>query len=178
MAVEPGLPRAGHGLARSIDGDDSFAAGARRTPALRRLFQLWRVHGMLDLTWMLRDARAVTTFIVADILTGTAAVSGTLLLAVRFNGLGRWSANGIVFMLGYALLVTGIPGVLFNYNVAFISRRIGRGQLDHTLLQPQPLWMALLTEGFAPFSAAMQLLPGGALLVWAVAQLGITVSPG
>ena len=60
----------------------------------------------------------------------------------------------MLFLLGYALLVRGVIDTFFNYNVAFISRRIGRGQLDHMLVQPQPLWMALLTEGFAPFSGS------------------------
>jgi viologen exporter family transport system permease protein len=76
------------------------------------------------------------------------------------------------------MLATGLSSVLFNYNVAFISRRIGRGQLDHTLIQPQPIWLALLTEGFAPFSAVMELVPGLALLVWALGRVGVQPSPG
>ena len=74
-------------------------------------------------------------------------------------------AAGILFMLGYALLVRGLIDILFAYNVGFISRRIGRGQLDHMLIQPQPIWMALLTEGFTPFSGSGMLLPGLGLLL-------------
>ena len=53
-----------------------------------------------------------------------------------------------------------------------ISRRIGRGQLDHLLVQPQPLWMGLLTEGFMPFSGCWSLLTGIGITAWAIVQLG------
>ena len=48
--------------------------------------------------------------------------------------------------------------MFFGYNVLTISRRLGRGQLDHTLVQPQPIWLSLLTEGFMPFSGSPVLL--------------------
>jgi ABC-2 type transport system permease protein len=79
-------------------------------------------------------------------------------------------------MLGYALLVRSSIGMVFNYNLAHISRRIGRGQLDHLLIQPQPLWTALLTEGFAPLTGSGMLLPAAALLVSAGRQLDLPVS--
>lgn len=144
--------------------------------AALRLLQLWRIHAKMDLVFLLRDARAVATFALSDLLAGIAAVTGMLLLAARFHGIGRWTTTQFVFMLGYGMLATGLSSVLFNYNVGFISRRIGRGQLDHTLVQPQPIWMALLTEGFAPFSAAMELLPGLALLAWAAGRVGVGLS--
>ena len=53
-----------------------------------------------------------------------------------------------------------------------ISRRIGRGQLDHSLVQPQPLWMGLLTEGFMPFSGSWSLLTGIGITAWAIGQIG------
>ena len=56
--------------------------------------------------------------------------------------------------------------------MAFISRRIGRGQLDHVLIQPQPIWMALLTEGFCPFSGAVVMAPGLLLMAWTLPRLG------
>src|SRR5205807_9053098 len=57
-------------------------------------------------------------------------------------------------------------------------RRLGRGQLDHTLLQPQPLWLALLTEGFVPCAGLAALLPGLGLMVWATPHLALEVSVG
>src|SRR5205814_6110009 len=96
----------------------------------------------------------------------------------RFDGIGAWSKPQVLFLLGYALLVRGIIGTLFNYNLAFISRRIGRGQLDHLLIQPQPLWMALITEGFAPVSGTGMLLPAALLLAFASRDLNLqNVSP-
>jgi ABC-2 type transport system permease protein len=60
----------------------------------------------------------------------------------------------------------------FNYNVSAISRRVGRGQLDHTLIQPLPLWMSLGTEGFMPISGSATVLPGVGLMVWGMLQGG------
>ena len=66
---------------------------------------------------------------------------------------------------------------MFNYNVKFISRRLGRGQLDYTLVQPHPIWMTFLTEGFAPFSGSPMLVPGCALLVWSANLVALLASP-
>lgn len=134
---------------------------------VKRLGRLWWMHGKMDALWAARDPVTLFSFLVSDLIGATASVTAALLLAVRFGGIGRWTVAQMGFMLGYALLVNGLPNLLCNYNVAYISRRIGRGQLDHTLLQPQPLAMSLLTEGFAPVSACMQLAPGLALLGWA-----------
>jgi ABC-2 type transport system permease protein len=131
----------------------------------------------MDLLWMARDLGTLLTFLVSDLIGATGAITATLLLAVRFDGIGRWSAAQMVFMLGYALLACGMPNILFNYNVSFISRRIGRGQLDHMLLQPQPLWMGLLTDGFSPFSTLMELLPGTALLAWSIGHGAMPALP-
>jgi ABC-2 type transport system permease protein len=80
-------------------------------------------------------------------------------------------------MLGYSLLASGVLDLFFNYNVKFISRRLGRGQLDHTLVQPHPVWVTLLTEGFAPVSGSPMLLPGVALLVWSGSRLALPATP-
>lgn len=146
--------------------------------AVVRLVELWRLYATLDLMWMLRDMQTVLFWIVSDMIVAAATATGTFLLAARFNGIGHWNLQQVVFLLGYALTVAGVPAVLFNYNLAFISRRIGRGQLDHILIQPHPMWMALLTEGFAPFTAAMTLLPGVAVLIWATGAAHLTVSLG
>jgi ABC-2 type transport system permease protein len=143
-----------------------------------RLFRLWRLYARMDLLLLLRDAGTFLFWMVSDVVVGVATATGTFLLAARFGGIGRWSLAQMVFLLGYALLAGGMSAVLFNYNVAFISRRIGRGQLDHILIQPQPIWMALLTEGFAPFTAAMTVLPGIVLLVWATGAAHVALSPG
>src|SRR5579859_4006847 len=152
---------------RSGDGPRSrlYAGRLRPRGTVARLVALWRLYATMDLLWMLRDMQTVVFWIVSDMIVTTVAATGTFLLAARFNGIGLWNLEHVVFLLGYALTVGGVPAVLFNYNLAFISRRIGRGQLDHILIQPHPIWMALLTEGFAPFTAAMTLLPGVAVLI-------------
>jgi ABC-2 type transport system permease protein len=45
------------------------------------------------------------------------------------------------------------------------------------LIQPQPLWMVLLTEGFAPVTGSGMFVPGLGLLLWAARQLDLVVPP-
>jgi ABC-2 type transport system permease protein len=144
---------------------------------VRRVLRLWQLYGTMDLLYLARGPQAAITYYLSDFVTGVAAVTATFLLAERFGGIGPWSRAQILFLLAYALLVRGLIDLFFNYNLAFISRRIGRGQLDHVLIQPQPLWMALLTEGFAPVTGSGMLLPGVALLVWSARELQLPISP-
>ncbi|GAB4127727.1 MAG: hypothetical protein OHK0050_41060 [Roseiflexaceae bacterium] len=145
---------------------------------MRRVFALWRMYAALDFAFVAADLRMVLIFLFSDAITNVALVSGMLLLAERFDGIGPWQQDEIIFLLGYATSVNGLIGILFGYNVFMISRRIGRGQFDHTLVQPQPIWMALLTEGFMPFSGAAILLPGLVLLGWSFATLNLAISAG
>jgi len=151
--------------------------GDYRRSTIGQLFRLWKLYGTMDLMFMTRDLKLVLTYYISDVISNTASVSATLLLAERFDGIGGWTKFQIVFMLGYATAVSGIMWTFFNYNALHISRRLGRGQLDHTLIQPQPIWMALLTEGFTPFSSSAILVPGFVLIIWATAKLSLTVTP-
>ena len=148
-----------------------FAWGVNILKTLTTLFARWRVQAYLDFMWMTRDFRFFLINIVSDIILNLAGVTAVFLLAERFEGIGLWSRDQIVFMLGYAALVRGFLDVGFSYNVLHISRRIGRGQMDHTLVQPQPVWMGLLTEGFMPFSGSWSLLTGIGIWSWAIFQL-------
>ena len=140
--------------------------------AMRTLAARWRVQAHLDFMWMTKDLRFFLINVVADVILNLAGVTAVFLLAERFGGIGHWSRDQIIFMLGYAALVRGFLDVGFSYNVLHISRRIGRGQLDHLLVQPQPLWIGLLTEGFMPFSGCWSLLTGIGITAWAIAQFG------
>jgi ABC-2 type transport system permease protein len=143
----------------------------RSTSVPVRLLRLWGLYARLDLLLLTRDLKSFVVWTLSDTITNLASVTGMLFLAARFQGIGVWSQPQIVFMLGYAALVEGLGGLFFNYNVLHISRRIGRGQLDHLLIQPQPLWMALLTDGFSPAFAVPMMAPGIGMLLWAVPKL-------
>jgi len=136
------------------------------------------VQAYLDFMWMTRDFKFFLINIVSDIILNLSGVMAVFLLAERFTGIGEWSRDQIVFMLGYAALVEGILDMGFNYNVLHISRRIGRGQMDHTLIQPQPVWMVLLTEGFTPFSGCWSLSTGVGLSLWAFTRLDLPLGFG
>ena len=150
----------------------------RFVDALGRLLRLWRMYAALDLAFLIADLRLACLYISADLITNVAAVTGMLLLAERFAGIGPWSQQQVIFLLGYAALVGGLVNTFFGYNILVISRRVGRGQLDHSLIQPQPIWLSLLTEGFTPFSGSAMIIPGLVLLGWGGVGMGLTVTPG
>lgn len=139
---------------------------------MRALWNAWRIQAWLDTMLVTRDPRLFLVWAPADLLLAICGILGTLLLAERFDGLGDWSRGQVVFLMGYAALARGLSELFFNYNVLWISRRIGRGQLDHTLIQPRPLWLALLTEGFMPISMLPGIAPGVFVTAWGVALLG------
>src|SRR5712692_2951604 len=144
---------------------------------IRRLARLWLLYAWLDFTWMTRDLKLFLTFFASDLILNVATVTGTLLLAERFGGIGQWTRDQIIFMLGYSILSRGIVDTFFGFNVAFISRRVGRGQLDHALIQPQPVWLGLLTDGFNPFGGSASLIPAVGLLCWAGSHLMPVITP-
>jgi ABC-2 type transport system permease protein len=144
---------------------------------VRRLIRLWALYARMDLLWITRDVKLFLSWTISDTLLNVGSLLGMLLLAERFAGIGSWSKIQVLFLLSYAAVAGGIIDALFNYNVSFISRRIGRGQMDHVLIQPQPIWMALGTEGFCPFSGAVVMVPGLILIAWVVPRLGMAVGP-
>jgi ABC-2 type transport system permease protein len=108
-------------------------------------------------------------------LLGLSGAVWAFLLAERFDGIGAWSKHQVVFLLGLALFVRGVIDVAFSMNVSFPSRRIGRGQLDHMLLMPQPLWVTIASDGFTPFSGSGNFLAGAGVLIYASSTLGLEV---
>ncbi len=150
----------------------------QRTGTFWRILRLWKMYAALDLAFIVADVRLACIYVISDVVTNIALVTGMLLLAERFAGIGPWSQIQVIFMLGYATTVSGLLNLFFGYNVLMISRRIGRGQLDHTLIQPQPIWISLLTEGFVPFSGSATLIPGVGLLIWAISGLALPMTIG
>ena len=125
---------------------------------LKDLLRLWRLYARMDLLWLTQDFSSALLVMLSETLGSLSGMAGVLLLAVRFGGVGGLSADEILFMLGFFELANGLSWILLgNYNVIHISRRIARGQLDHMLLQPRPLWLQLVTEGFMPFSGCQSI---------------------
>ncbi len=129
-----------------------------------------RVAARMDLTVVLASPGQALTWLVTDLLAYTSGVAATLLIAQRFDGIAGWSKAQLVFLLGFATTAAALRQTFFNYNVSAISRRVGRGQLDHTLVQPQPVLLSFLTEGFSPFSSLGALIPGLVLLIGGIAS--------
>src|SRR5690242_18950348 len=125
-----------------------------------RIPSLWLLYAKMDLIFIARSPRSAVIYFLSDSIMALGAVSITFLIAERFGGIGGWTRDQVLFMLGFAAVSTGLLEIFFSFNVRFISRRIGRGPLDHNLVQPMPMLVVLLTEGFMPFSGAAQLVPG------------------
>lgn len=146
----------------------------RQKISLKQFLSLYVLYAKMDFAWLLRDRVFASLAILSDVISNLSSIAGIFLLAWKFGGIGGMSRYEILFMLGYTSLMTGIYQVFFSSNnVGHISRRIGRGQVDHMLMQPLPLPVQLMTEGFIPFSGSSNLVSGAALLGIAVAKLGI-----
>lgn len=126
---------------------------------------------------ILRTREQAIAHTVTDFIWHSGAILAPILVALRFGHIGPWPVAAVVFMLAYWTVVSSLLDALGD-NYFFLSRRIGRGQLDHYLVQPQPLWRILLTEGFTPLDFWPTLALGLTLMAWSVARLHVTVSPG
>ncbi len=144
---------------------------------VKRILRLWLLYAWLDFSWVTRDLKFAGTYFIADVVINVTTVTGVLLLAERFGGIGAWSRDQVIFMLGYGVLAGSLVYIFFGYNVSMISRRLGRGQLDHALVQPQPIWLGLLTDGFNPISGSAGLIPSIGLLLWSGHRLSLTLTP-
>ena len=145
---------------------------------IKSIWRLQRLYARMDLNWVLQDFSSALIVIISEIINNLSAVAGILLLAVRFGGAGGLNADEVLLMLAFFQLADGLCHMLFgNYNVLHISRRSGRGQVDHMLIQPRPLGVQLMTEGFMPFSGSSGFLIGVLLAVIAWTRLGLAVTP-
>ncbi len=146
---------------------------------LRRVLRLYGLYARMDAAWLLRDTRNCILAVVSDLVSSVASISSVFLLSQRFAGVGALSSDEILLMLGYSTAVSGLFQLFFGGgNAGYISRRVGRGQLDHMLMQPLSLPMQLLTEGFLPVSGNSAFLSGAAVTAIAAVRLNIAASFG
>lgn len=144
----------------------------------RQLLRMWRLYARMDWRFMTQDAFGAVVMTVSELIVALSALAGTALLAVRFGGVGVLSSEEVLVFLAFHLLSEGLEHMLLGgYNINSISRRIGRGQVDHMLIQPVPLWMQLCTEGFLPFSGCQQLLCGMVALCLFAPRAGVAITP-
>lgn len=144
---------------------------------IKTLIRMFQIYGKMDLLWFLRDTKYCLMYIFSDMLSTLAVVVGVFLLAVKFDGIGGMTEKEIIFMLGYSVLVEGVFALFFiSNNAGQISRTIGRGQMDHKMIQPLPVWIQLATEGFSPVSGNGVLLCGIGLVYYSISSSEINVS--
>lgn len=145
---------------------------------IKTLIRLYKVYARLDLLWFLRDTKYCLMYIVSDLICTGSQAASVFLLSARFGGFGGMNEQEVLFMLGYAMLGEGIYTMFFTgNNSGMVSRIIGRGQLDHGMIQPVPLWMQLMAQGFLPISGNAAFICGTAILVYAAGRLHLILQP-
>ncbi|MDF2685723.1 MAG: hypothetical protein K0S55_904, partial [Clostridia bacterium] len=143
----------------------------------KRYLKLYTVYAKMDFAWLMRDTGSAVLAIISDLVSNISAISGVFLLALRFGGIGGMDKYEVLLMLAYTSMITGVFQLFFSgNNTGHISRRIGRGQFEHMLIQPIPLRMQLLTEGFIPFSGSSNLITGIVIICIAISKLNITLT--
>ncbi|MBE5989493.1 MAG: hypothetical protein E7250_17405 [Paenibacillaceae bacterium] len=131
----------------------------------------------MDLLWFLRDTRYFFIQLVSDVVSGGCTIAGVCLLSANFKNFSGMTQNEILFMMGYALFIDGIFMVFFmGNNTGMVSRIIGRGQLDHIMIQPVPLWAELLAQGFSPVSGSPIMIFGTGLTAYGAIRAGLPIN--
>ena len=144
-----------------------------------KLFRLYGLYGKMDLVWFLRDTKYCLIYMISDLICTLSSIAGIFLLSENFGGFGGMDQQEVLFMLSYATVVNGIYMMFFmGNNTAMVSRIIGRGQLDHSMIQPVPIWIQLMAQGFSPVSAHSTLVWGIGMVIYSARRLPIAISPG
>lgn len=144
---------------------------------IKRMMALWGLYARMDAAWFLRDTKVCLMAVMADWIATAAGSLALFLLAWRFEGAGGMDKYEMLLMLSYGMTVNGLLQLFGCFNTMHISRRIGRGQVDHMLIQPLPLPVQLMTEGLIPVSGSASLLTGIALVALSARLLSIALTP-
>lgn len=146
---------------------------------LKQMLRLYALYGKMDWNFLMRDKRMGFITFFCEWMYTVSSVMGIALLSIRFDGIGGLSADEILWLLGFFMTADGATySLLGGFNVLHISRRIGRSQVDHMLVQPVPLWMQLLTEGFMPFSGSSGFWAGVIMTCVTTVRLKLSVTLG
>jgi len=144
---------------------------------LKRYLRLYKLYFQMDFRWLFRNFKISFIFILAEIIVCISSTVGVFLLGVKFGNIGGLSKYEVLFMLAYNTILNGLFSVFFSgNNVGHISRIIGRGQLEHMLIQPLSLKAQILTAGFMPVSGGGNLISGLMLLSISLLNLELAFS--
>ncbi len=110
-----------------------------------------------------------------DFIYHAGAFVAPLLVVIGFGHIGRWTVPALAFMLAYGTIVAGLLD-LFE-GVWSLSHYVSRGEMDHFLLQPHPVWLSLLTKQFSPLWNWPVLVLGTSALSWSIGSLHLKPSP-
>lgn len=106
-----------------------------------------------------------------ELVLAVSAIVPSLAMAFALGRVGDWTRQDLLFLVGFVLTARGLAQVVGGGNILMISRKIGRGQLDHNLLQPLPLWKSLVVEGFGSLDLIVSQLLGVGCLCWGLSYV-------
>lgn len=139
---------------------------------IKLLLRSYKIYARMDFLWLIRDTKYCLLQILADLISSLSSILIILQLAKRFQNIGGLDYYELVLMLGISVAVFGLYDMFFaNYNNGLVCRIIGRGQIDHYLIQPVPLFIQIITRGFAPFSGSSQLIMAVIMITLALRKL-------
>lgn len=110
-----------------------------------------------------------------DFIYHSGQFAAPLLVVLGFGHIGRWTVPELVFMLAYGTVVAGLLD-LFD-GVWSLSEYVSRGEIDHFMLQPHPVWLTMLTKQFSPLWNWPVLVLGASALTWSIRVLHLDPSP-
>ncbi len=143
---------------------------------IKKILKLILIYSKMDLSWLLRDLKFASLAISCDFICTVASVASIFLLAFKFEGIGNMNEYEVLFMLAYFTIVNGLFQMLVSFNMGNFSRVIGRGQLEHMLIQPVSLPVQIMTTGIIPFTGGSSFVSGLIMLVFSIVNLEIILT--
>lgn len=140
------------------------------------MHQTLLANARLALEPFLRGGWQAIGWVLGELIIAVSGVTAPLMIVSTFGAIGPWDSSSLQLLVGIALCGRGLASIFSGSQVMMISRKIARGQLDHQLIQPMPLWKSLASEGFSPFDLAVTFLLGVAVLANAAVNLDVPLS--
>src|SRR5919201_6305950 len=114
-------------------------------------------------------------FSLSNVFSSAMLVLMMTFLFARTREIAGWTAERVVLVTGTQLLVTSILDMLFQKNMAMLSRYINRGELDLVLVKPLNSQF-LVSLRYLDFSQLPGIAVAALYVLVAVQRSGITIT--
>lgn len=111
-------------------------------------------------------------WLAGEFVISVSSIVPPMVMALAIGRIGDWNRAQLIFLVGFSMTGRGIAQLCGGENVMMISRKIARGQLDHNLIQPIPLWKSLVIEGFGSIDLLITIVLGLSCFTWGLMAEG------